>query len=653
MNDTSYTTQEPAPTAARRFAEVLRRRRFLLFGTLITALVAGVVVPLFVNRMLPPRYRATARLLVEPHPHSVQTQADLLRSSEMAQKLAGRLDGRLPRRLFVSAAPDKAIIDVTAEDSSGAVAARAANALVKMYAAQEEAPDAAATPAASYRKVRQEIDALRARAAVLRDRLAEEAAFTAGSDLRDEIDFLENQRNRLLAENQPVTAAVAGLDARIAAARARLVQEHAAAAARAESPDPEGEALRNRLIDLEARLSTLAALAADSSQRLAASGGEAAERARARVIDAAEVPATPVRPDMLGNLARSLLIGLLLGLFFALLAEALDDRIYSAAEADRAFGLPSLGQVPAIQEKGLRLIRDLQTFSPITESYRALRTNLFFAAWETNAQTFAVLSSVPGEGKSTTVVNLAMAMALGGKRVLVVDADLRRPTLHTLLGVPAAPGLADYLLGTCALGEAVRPTGIDRVGLVPAGTAAARMQAADLLGSLEKIGFLESARALADVVLFDSPPVLAVGDAVLLAATVDGVIFVIASGETRKREARQALRLLRQARAPLLGCVVNKLVRSENAYYGAYDYRPAEAPTPPPARREIADTDDPLSILLGDPPPKPAPRPRARAQDWPWNPAERAGQGEDPPRLPRRVVARPPDDPPESPGQAS
>jgi capsular exopolysaccharide synthesis family protein len=292
-----------------------------------------------------------------------------------------------------------------------------------------------------------------------------------------------------------------------------------------------------------------------------------------RIIEEAIVPSEPVRPKKPQNIMFAGLLGIFFGLCLALLQELLDDRINSPEEAERVLRLPNLGHVPLVEEEGLRLIRDISTFSPLMESYRSLRTNLNFAAVGNSLRTMVVTSSVPAEGKSTTAANLAMAMALDGKRVIIVDADLRRPSLHKLFRLESSPGLTDVLVGTHEVEEVIKSSGVDNVSVISAGSPPPNP--AELLGSSKMTDLIEKLKSLADIVLFDSPPALAVADSIVLAGRTDGVLLVIGYGETKKANSRKAVELLNRANARVLGTVLNRIEGPSSGYYYGKYYVPA------------------------------------------------------------------------------
>jgi len=304
---------------------------------------------------------------------------------------------------------------------------------------------------------------------------------------------------------------------------------------------------------------------------------EKARHASAHVIQPAALPVNPVRPKKALNILFACLIGLFVGICLALLQEFLDDRINTLEDADRLLGLPSLGRVPALTAEGARLLPQMTGANPGSESYRILRTNIHFASIDAPLKTLLVASSSPGEGKTTTAVNLAFAMAMDGKKVILMDSDLRRPTIHKMLGLPAMPGLTDVLAGTAKLDDVLMQHS-DMPNLMALSCGTLPPNPSELLGSRAFRGLMETLTAKSDMVVLDSPPVLAAADAQILASQVDGVVMVVETGETRKVAARQTLALLRHARANVLGVAYNKLIaRPGDAYY--YNYAAPALPS--------------------------------------------------------------------------
>jgi capsular exopolysaccharide synthesis family protein len=319
-------------------------------------------------------------------------------------------------------------------------------------------------------------------------------------------------------------------------------------------------ALQNQYFTAQQQYNTYAQHLADLKLRQSTQTGGGP-----RILQRASVPNSPVRPNRVQNILFVGALGLFFGLCLALLQELFDDRINSPEEAERVLRLPSLGLIPLVEEEGLRLIKDISSFSPLMESYRSLRTNINFAAVGSPVRSIVVTSSVPAEGKSTTVANLAMAMALDSKRVIIVDADLRRPSMHKLFKVDSSPGLTDVLVGNCDLDQVIRPTGVDNVSVISAGSPPPNP--AELLGSSAMGRLLADLESRCDVVLFDSPPTLAVADSAVLASRTNGVIVVVGYGETKKASTKKAIDSLSRANANILGTVLNRMEGPTAGYY--------------------------------------------------------------------------------------
>jgi len=207
--------------------------------------------------------------------------------------------------------------------------------------------------------------------------------------------------------------------------------------------------------------------------------------------------------------------------------------------------------------------------SAVAEAYRALRTNLTFAGFDKPIESLVVTSAAPGEGKSATVTNLAVTIAQGERKTVLVDADLRRPGLHELFGLPNDRGLTTMFVESEALAQPpLLETGVDNLALLPSGPLPPNP--ADLLGSHRMEEIVAALRAQADIVLFDAPPVVAVTDATVLGTKVDGVLLVVSAGRTRRDHAQRARELLERAHVRVVGAVlVNASSRAVMGYYGS------------------------------------------------------------------------------------
>ncbi|WP_027623948.1 CpsD/CapB family tyrosine-protein kinase [Clostridium lundense] len=214
------------------------------------------------------------------------------------------------------------------------------------------------------------------------------------------------------------------------------------------------------------------------------------------------------------------------------------------------------------------LISERDPKSPIAEAYRTLRTNIQFSSFDKKIQTIMVTSSGPGEGKSTTSSNLAVVMAQTGGKTIIIDCDQRKPRLHKLFNLSNEVGLSDLLAGNTGFSAAVHETKIKNLDVLPAGTRPPNPS--ELLSSNKMSGFVEDLRGEYDCIILDTPPIVAVTDAQLIARYVDGCILVISSGEVEREAAIKAKALLDKVQARIIGAVLNKVEVSEKGYYGYY-----------------------------------------------------------------------------------
>ena len=299
---------------------------------------------------------------------------------------------------------------------------------------------------------------------------------------------------------------------------------------------------------------------------------ESAEPHPITVLSRASINPRFVRPNRPVIIFMSALAGLFLGVCFALLAEFMDDRVNAPEDARRLLGAPALGYIPRIDKEEQRLL-SADRGGSLLESYRVLRSNVRFAAVGEPLNSMMVTSTTPGEGKSLTAANLAIAMALDGRKVILVDADLRRPTVHEKFGVRNTPGLTNVLVGSMSIDKALQDTDVENLQLMTSGPIPPNP--AELLNSRAFEQVHEMLKERADLVIFDSPPCLSVADAQVLAANVDGLVYVVQLGSTKKSALKHGHELLKQAHAKILGVVYNKVQvdgRRNDYYYGYYSY---------------------------------------------------------------------------------
>jgi len=287
------------------------------------------------------------------------------------------------------------------------------------------------------------------------------------------------------------------------------------------------------------------------------------------IIDSANPPSKPSEPNMLINLALAAILGLGLGVLATLIIEALDETIATPDDVEKKLGVAVLGIVPLL-DKGQTTAAALADIrSSFSEAYYSLRTALQFSTPNGAPPSLLVTSSRPAEGKSTTAYAVAINLARVGKRVLLVDGDLRNPSMHRVVGVENDRGMSNLLSGSADLASAVQRTRQEHLFFIPSGPLPPNP--AELWGGVRLSQFLTEARKNFDHVIIDGPPVLGFADAPMLAATVGSVLFVLESSGTRRGQARGALRRLKVGRARLLGAVLSKF-STRSTSYGGYDY---------------------------------------------------------------------------------
>ena len=315
---------------------------------------------------------------------------------------------------------------------------------------------------------------------------------------------------------------------------------------------------------------------------------EAAQSKNVRIIDEAIEPLFPVSPKKKLNIMLGALIGLGLGVGLTFLIEYFDNTIKTHEDLER-MGFNILASIPKIEmdkyEKKLesklekfgsiegkkieaRLITHLDPKSPVSESYRTLRTNLQFSKVDRHIKTILVTSSGPKEGKSTTAANLAIAMAQVGHKVALIDADLRRPVIHSIFGLNKDEGITNYLMETISYDKLAKKTFLDNLWIMPCGVLPPNPS--ELLASRKMEDMLTKLRNDFDIIILDSPPVIAVTDAAILSTKVDGTILVVNSGQTNRDALTRANVLLDNVDTKLLGLLINGI--DVDGIYGSYYY---------------------------------------------------------------------------------
>ena len=321
------------------------------------------------------------------------------------------------------------------------------------------------------------------------------------------------------------------------------------------------------------------------------------------VVDEARTPLFPISPNLLKNAGSGLLAGLLLGLAFVFIREKMDDSIKHADEIEAKFGLPLLGVVPQtkkklVQGRALALLTVEDPRSTFAEAYRSMRTALQFSTAEGTPRRLMVTSSVQAEGKSTTALALAINLSQLGQRVLLIDADMRNPSLHKMLERSNDSGLSSYLSGEAQREAFIQKTNIFNLAVLTAGPHPP--SPVDLLMGPRLLELLDRAEAMGfEKIVIDAPPVLGIADAIVLGNQVQNILFVLKAGDTRLSSIRDAMRRLRLGGLMPLGGVLTSatLNQAQYGYYGAYEGPKAASnrlvsPTPVAARAGAPDSAD-------------------------------------------------------------
>lgn len=285
-------------------------------------------------------------------------------------------------------------------------------------------------------------------------------------------------------------------------------------------------------------------------------------------VEPATPAQSPIRPRVMMNVLLAAVVGALLAIGAIVAVEALDDTLKSPEDVTRSLGLPILGVVSHYRTEDGSPVAESQPRSPISEAFRTLRTNVMYAGVDKPINSVLVTSASPGEGKTTIVTNLAVVFAQSGRRVVVIDADLRRPALHRRLGLGNQYGLSQvFVQSSPVLNGSQQKTRVSNLTAVTSGSLPPNPS--ELLGSQKMGQILSNLRKNEEMVILDTPPALAVTDAAVLVPYVDGVLLVVKPGSTKTGAAKQAIENLRRVGANLLGVVLNdiELRKSRYSYY--------------------------------------------------------------------------------------
>jgi capsular exopolysaccharide synthesis family protein len=361
---------------------------------------------------------------------------------------------------------------------------------------------------------------------------------------------------------------------------------------------------RSLQIDVENKTTLLNSLVAKQNETLVSARLTGLRTSYIKIVDLAQVPDKPVGPIPLREAAVALILGVIFGLGFAFLADFIDNTIKEPEDMEHLTGLPSLGVIPQFAVNGsgrnyaysskyryrynyrygksrnaaedemmasvteVELINHLFPKINIAEDYRTVRTSILFSLPGKGPKAMMFTSSSPQEGKSATVANLAISFAQLGVKVVVVDADLRKPRQHKIFKVKNTAGLSDYLTGRRSFDEVIQKTAIEHFWLVPSGSHPPNP--AELLNSEMMKDFVRLLKERFDVVLIDTPPVMAVIDPVIVSSFVDSTVIVLRTGKAARKPVLRTVSELRRAQAKIIGVVFNGAKARVHTRYGRY-----------------------------------------------------------------------------------
>ena len=504
----------------RVYIQILQRWLWLIILCTIIAAISAYVVS---AKLMHPIYRAETVLMVQPSGGSsgtiqyqdillgeriAKTYAEIIKSKALLEKLLTKLGyppelEKLPFSVSVQVVRDTQLIKIGVESEDPELAANAANSLAQIFI-----EDRAEKQAERFSNLRASIEAQIAQLEEEMRKIAERKNASYNQDLVRTLDqqliSLQDMRTRLLAQLYEL----------------RLTEA--------------------RYADVITQ------------------------------VEKAEVPERPVKPRKLLNTVMAGILGAMVAIMAAFAAEYLDTTIKRPEQIEETVGLPVLGSIfefePNPDKDKNPSIAMEHPRSPAAESFRVLRSNLEFISVDNPVRVLGITSSSPEEGKTFVALNLALAIAQGGKRVILVDSDLRRPQVHKILGFPQSPGLSEALIDKAYL----KGFGNKNFMVLTSGRSAPNP--ADLLASQQMGKLIAKLKEMADLVILDTPPILSCADAVSLGKWVDGFLIVAKWGKTDRSAFAQAVNLARQSGLKVLGAVLNKVKPQSRGYYYHYYY---------------------------------------------------------------------------------
>jgi capsular exopolysaccharide synthesis family protein len=288
-------------------------------------------------------------------------------------------------------------------------------------------------------------------------------------------------------------------------------------------------------------------------------------------VDKAQLPGAPASPNVQRNLLIGLLAGLVVGLMIAFGLDFLDETFKSPEDVEKEVGLPVVGVVPLPKGSGGITAALQDQRSPVSEAFRSLRTSLQFSTPEGLPSSLLITSSMPGEGKSTCAIGIAESFGKMGLRVLLIDADLRKSTLHKRFNLRNDRGLTNYLIGGIDAADTLQVTPLVNVFAMTSGPLPPNP--AELLSGTRMADLCFAAREAYDIIIVDGPPIIGLADAPLLAGATQVTLMLVAANSTKKSSLRVAVRRMQAVRATIIGTVLNKFDRREAGYgYGYTDH---------------------------------------------------------------------------------